>query len=247
MTLRPLGVGAPARPYIPGATVSAPGNKRCRPLEALIDSGAFKEMTKPEQSYVVALDSFTNTETGLCYPSERTITERFGLSRSRQQEGRKRCLARNVFTVKMQKVNRKGNPVLHYLWQPEAWKSPSFPAREPRPNLGTTSTQFQSNLDPISNGGDSNKGGVHMGDPDPNRDGAPIPKPLINPIINSSAHHYRFLRESKEQEVARALRTGQNPKGREHSDEYWAQVRALKAQGLKGEEVNAALEKQGIK
>jgi hypothetical protein len=73
--------------------MSGPGKKRCRPRECLIESGAYRAMTKPEQNYVGALDFFTNRDSGLCYPSERIITERFGLSRSRQKEGRKRRAA----------------------------------------------------------------------------------------------------------------------------------------------------------
>jgi hypothetical protein len=86
-----------------------------------------------------------------------------------------------------------------------------------------------------------------MGDPGPNWDGATGPKPLINPLLNSSAPHSLSMRESKEREVAKALRAGQNPKDQEHSDEYWAYVRALRAQGLEGEALTAALEKRGLK
>jgi len=225
--------------------VSGPGKKRCRPLESLIESGAYKAMTKPERNYIGALDYFTNRDSGLCYPSERIITERVGLSRSRQQEGRKRCLARGTFRVEMRKVNRKGNAVLHYLWPPEVWKGASSPDYEPRPNLERTPTHFPSNPDPFSNGGNGQKGSPHMGNPDPNWDGATDDKPLINPLINSSAPHSLSPKEKKELEVEQALRAGQNPKGQEHSDEYWARVRTLKSQGLEGEALTEALKEGG--
>jgi len=202
-------------------------------------------MTRPEQIYIVALNFFTQRDSGLCYPSERIIAERFGLSRSRQQEGRKRCSARKIFSVEMRKVNRKGNAVLHYLWQPEAWKSASSPDREPQPSFDPTPTQFQSNPDPISNGGNGHKGSVHMGNLDLNWDGATGPKPLINPLLTPSAPHSLSPKEKKELEVERALRAGQNPKGQEHSEEYWIRVRALRAQGLEGEALTAAL-KEGV-
>ena len=227
--------------------MSATGKDKCRPLESLVESGAFRAMTNPEQIYVVALDFFTQRDSGLCYPSERIIAERFGLSRSRQQEGRKRCLARNVFTVEMRKVNRRGNAVMHYRWQPEAWKSATSQDHEPRPNLGATPTQFGRNPDPISDGGNGRKGTPHMGNPDPNRDGVASPKPLINPLLNPSAPHSLSPKEKKELEVERALCAGQNPKGQEHNEEYWTRVRTLKAQGLEGEALMAALEAEGIK
>lgn len=214
--------------------MSGPGKKGCRPFESLVESRVFKAMTPPEQNYIRALDYFTNRDSGLCYPSERIIKERIGLSRSRQQEGRKRCLARKIFSVEMRKVNRKGNAVMHYLWPPEAWKSSNLTGDEPRPNFGPTPTQFQSNPDPISNGGNGHKGSVHMGNPDPKWDGATGSKPLINPLLNSSAPPSLSPREKKELEVERALRAGQNPKGQEHNEEYWNRVRTLKAQGLEG-------------
>jgi len=227
--------------------VNAPGKKRCLPFEGLVESRVFKAMTPPEQNYVRALDYFTNRDSGLCYPSERIITEVFGLSRSRQQEGRKRCLARKIFSVEMRKVSEKGNPVTHYLWPPEAWKNTSSPDRKPRPSFGPTPTRFQSNPDPFSNGGNGHKGSVHMGNPDPKWDGATGSKPLINPLLNSSAPHSLSPKEKRELEVERALRAGQNPNDREHSDGYWAYVRTLKAQGLDGEALTEALEKCGLK
>jgi hypothetical protein len=227
--------------------VNAPGKKRCRPLEGLIGSGAFKAMTQPEQSYVVALDYFTNRDSGLCYPSERIITERLGLSRSRQQEGRKRCLARKTFSTEMRKVNRKGNAVTHYIWPPEAWKGLNLADNEPRPDFDTTQTQYPSNPDPISKGGNGGKSGVHMGSPDPNQDGVRGGKPLLNPLINSYAPHPFSRKEKRDLEVKRALRAGQNLKGPDHTEEYWNRARILKEQGFEGEALTAALEKEGIK
>ena len=204
-------------------------------------------MTTPERNYVVALDHFTNRNTGLCYPSQQTIAEKTGLSRSRQQEGRKRCLARKIFSIEMRKVNRKGNAVTHFIWQSESWKSASITALEPRPNFDRTPTQFYSNPDPILDGGGDQKGGVHMKHPDPKRDGVTVPKPLTKPLFNPSAPHPLYPKEKREQEVERALRAGQNPNDREHSDEYWAYVRTLKAQGVEGEALTAAMEKWGLK
>ena len=146
----------------------------------------------------------------------------------------------------MRKINREGNAVLHYKWQPEAWKNADSSDREPRPNLGATSTQFQSDLDPISNGSNWIKGTLHMGNQDPNQDGVASPKPLINPLLNPSVPHPLSLREKKEQEVERALQVGRNPKGKEHSKEYWIQVRNLRAQGFEGEAVTTALKARGI-
>jgi hypothetical protein len=86
-----------------------------------------------------------------------------------------------------------------------------------------------------------------MENPDPKWDGVPSPKPLINPLLNPSVPHSFSLKEKKELEVERALRAGQNPKGQEHSNEYWTQVRALRDQGLEGEALTTALEQRDLR